>query len=313
MAVKLRLVAMRAGCALLVFTVSLVALHAQTAEVGAISGTVVDSTGAVLPGVTVVLSNPGTIGGNRQVITDDRGVYQFTRLVPSSTYSVRAELSGFRPFVRDGLVVVASATVRADIRLEVGSMTDAITVSGQVPLLDTTTTANQTVLSRETLDTFTTTTTIWWIGRDRAERGDEPIRRRRVRIAQPVSRQRSWQPLAGQRLPCRRTGYDESFGHDVSDLLRRRHVRGNQLHDRLGGAPSTKKSGLVYNLVSKTGTNKFRGWASFTGTDRHFNAANLSAQQEADLIASVPPESAGGKPRIRAERAVADLLDISLG
>ena len=41
--------------------------------VGAIGGTVVDASGAVLPGVTVTLSNPGTIGGNQEVVTDERG------------------------------------------------------------------------------------------------------------------------------------------------------------------------------------------------------------------------------------------------
>src|SRR5262245_37532448 len=54
---------------------------------GTISGTVQDASGAVIPGVTVHVSNPGTIGGNQQVITNERGAYQFTRLVPGS-YSV---------------------------------------------------------------------------------------------------------------------------------------------------------------------------------------------------------------------------------
>src|SRR5258708_10217365 len=129
-------------------------------DVGAISGTVTDSTGAVLPGVTVVLSNPGTIGGNQQAVTDERGVYQFTKLVPSGTYSVRAELEGFRAIVRDRIVVNAAVTVRADLKLDVGSMSDAITVSGQVPLLDTTSTFSQTVLYHATLHPLPTINTI---------------------------------------------------------------------------------------------------------------------------------------------------------
>jgi uncharacterized membrane protein len=63
---------------------------------GTIGGTVVDTSGAVLPGVSVTLSNPGTIGGNQVTVTDARGVYQFPRLVPGR-YSVRGELTGFRP------------------------------------------------------------------------------------------------------------------------------------------------------------------------------------------------------------------------
>ena len=69
---------------------------ASAQGVGGIGGTVSDQSGAVLPGVTVTLSNPlGTIGGNQETVTDERGAFQFVRLVPG-TYTVRAELSGFR-------------------------------------------------------------------------------------------------------------------------------------------------------------------------------------------------------------------------
>src|SRR5580698_4815119 len=69
-------------------------LPATAQGVGAIGGTVSDASGAVLPGATVTLSNPGTIGGNQEGITNERGAYQFVRLVPGR-YSVKAELPGF--------------------------------------------------------------------------------------------------------------------------------------------------------------------------------------------------------------------------
>ena len=56
---------------------------------GAITGTAQDATGGVLPGVTIVLLNPGTVGGDQRTVTDERGGYQFNRLVPA-TYGVRA-------------------------------------------------------------------------------------------------------------------------------------------------------------------------------------------------------------------------------
>ena len=68
---------------------------------GAVSGTATDASGAVLPGVTVTLSNPGTIGGNQVAVTDARGGYQFPRLVPGR-YSVKGELVGFRAYVVEG-------------------------------------------------------------------------------------------------------------------------------------------------------------------------------------------------------------------
>ena len=69
--------------------------------VGGIGGTIADKSGAVLPGATVTLASPrGTIGSNQAAVTDERGTFQFTRLVPGA-YNVKAELAGFTlPFKR---------------------------------------------------------------------------------------------------------------------------------------------------------------------------------------------------------------------
>ena len=133
--------------------------------VGAIGGTVVDSSGGALPGVTVALSSAeGTVGGTRDVITDERGTYQFLRLVPG-TYAVKAELQGFRRATQDTIVVNADVTARVDLKMEVGSMEENITVSGQSPLIDTTSALNQTVLTRTELDALPNRVNIWSIAR----------------------------------------------------------------------------------------------------------------------------------------------------
>src|SRR5438034_11381008 len=105
---------------------------------GTIAGTIQDTSGAVIPGVGVTLSSPGIIGGNQSAVTSEGGTYRFTRLVPG-TYSVRAELTGFRSAERGGIIVNADVTVRTDLTLEVGNFSDAVTVTGETPLLDTTT------------------------------------------------------------------------------------------------------------------------------------------------------------------------------
>src|SRR5262245_12438349 len=128
--------------------------------VGALGGTVVDSSGAVLPGATVSLVNPGTIGGTQQTVSDERGAYLFTRLVPGR-YNVRAELSGFRPMVQENIVVNADATARVDLKLELGNVQESLTVSGQAPLLDTTSALNQTVMERQVLDVLPGTNDLW--------------------------------------------------------------------------------------------------------------------------------------------------------
>src|SRR5262249_2941551 len=95
------------------------AVPAMAQGVGAIGGTVTDASGAVMPGVTVTLSNPrGSIGGNQEAVTDARGAFQFLRLVPG-TYTVKAELEGFRTAVLENIVVNADVTARVDLKLEI--------------------------------------------------------------------------------------------------------------------------------------------------------------------------------------------------
>src|SRR4051812_6138083 len=106
--------------------------------VGAINGRVMDGSGAVLPGATVTLtSDQGTVGGSQESVADERGTYQFLRLVPG-TYRVRAQLAGFRTVTQPNIVVNADTTARADLRLELGAVEESVTVTASAPLLDTT-------------------------------------------------------------------------------------------------------------------------------------------------------------------------------
>src|SRR5262245_44153004 len=131
------------------FVLTLHTVPAAAQGLRAIGGTLRDAPSPVLPGASVSLTSAGgTIGGNQETLSDVRGTYQFTRLVPGR-YSVKTELTGFRPAVQDGIVVDADATTRVDLKLEVGQLEEGIIVKGESPLIDTTSALNQTVLSRE--------------------------------------------------------------------------------------------------------------------------------------------------------------------
>src|SRR5882672_4452680 len=132
--------------------------------VGAIGGTITDSSGAVLPGASVTLSNPGTIGGNQETVTDGRGAFQFLRLVPG-TYAVKAELAGFRATILDKLVVNADVTVRVDLKLDIGTLEEGVIVKGESPLLDTTSALKQVVLPREVLNAMPNRVDVWSVAR----------------------------------------------------------------------------------------------------------------------------------------------------
>jgi hypothetical protein len=102
---------------------------------GTIEGTVADSTGGVLPGVTVTVTNAST-GVEQHVVTDEAGRYRVLYLNPG-TYTVSAEISGFKKFVRlDNDVRVAEIT-RVDVTLEAGGVTETVSVTAERSLLNT--------------------------------------------------------------------------------------------------------------------------------------------------------------------------------
>ncbi|HUK32850.1 MAG TPA: carboxypeptidase-like regulatory domain-containing protein, partial [Vicinamibacterales bacterium] len=101
-----------------------------------IAGVVKDSTGGVLPGVSVEASSPALIEKARTAVTDGQGAYDITDLRPG-VYTVTFTLQGFATVRRDGIELAASfiATVNAELR--VGEVAETLTVTGEAPMVDT--------------------------------------------------------------------------------------------------------------------------------------------------------------------------------
>ncbi len=108
---------------------------AQTAATGNVEGVVTDPSGAVLPGVTVVVRNLGT-NATRQAITDEGGRYRATALQPG-TYEVTATLSGFDAQPLTDIPVLVGQTIAIDIRMRTAGVTETVTVTGESPMIDT--------------------------------------------------------------------------------------------------------------------------------------------------------------------------------
>jgi hypothetical protein len=116
-----------------------------------ITGAVKDTSGAVLPGVTVEAASPVLIEKARTVVTDSNGRYQIVDLRPG-TYVVTFTLAGFNTFRRDGVVLAGTAALTVDADLRVGSLEETITVTGEAPVVDTHTLTRQQVLSSDVVD-----------------------------------------------------------------------------------------------------------------------------------------------------------------
>jgi hypothetical protein len=283
---------------------------ASAQGVGAITGSVTDSSGAVLPGVTVSLLNPGLIGGTQTTTTDERGGYLFVRLVPGR-YNVRADLSGFRPVVQENIVVNADVTARADLKLDVGNVQESITVSGQSPLLDTTSALNQAVIDRQVLDVLPGTNDIWGVARlvpsitmnKYDVGGSESFQQSKVTVHGSNPDGESQYQIDGMNIDASvgATGnvtmyYDPFMFEEIN-------------YQTSNGSAETARGGIVYNMVPKTGTNVLRGAFIANGSNQNFQSDNITPELRKDLLAAVPPKALAANPDINPTAQILHIFD----
>lgn len=147
-------VAWRLGCVLCLLPA---VVFAQS---GTIAGTVKDTTGALLPGVTVEAESPALIEKVRTTITDSQGEYKIVDLRPG-TYTVTFSLSGFSVIKREGIELTSSMTANVTAELRVGGLEETITVSGQSPVVDVQSANQYRAITRTQLDDVPTSRN-WW-------------------------------------------------------------------------------------------------------------------------------------------------------
>ena len=123
------------ACLLSLLTVAMAAPLGAQIGAGALGGDVVDQAGAAVPGATVTVVAMGT-NLTRTAVTNQDGAYRVPGL-PPGVYQVRVERDGFRPLARDGIRLATGETIRVDLQLAVGGLTEAVTVTADAPLLRT--------------------------------------------------------------------------------------------------------------------------------------------------------------------------------
>jgi len=121
-------------------------LPASVYAQSSLAGVARDTSGAVLPGVTVEASSPALIEKVRSVVTDTAGQYKIVDLRPG-TYTLTFTLTGFSVFKREGIELTGSGTVTINADMKVGALEETITVSGETPVVDVQNAARSEVLS----------------------------------------------------------------------------------------------------------------------------------------------------------------------
>jgi hypothetical protein len=149
---------------LLLLVLSLLALLPTAASAqSAFSGVVRDTSGAVLPGVSVEAASPVLIEKTRTVVTDEQGRYTITDLRPG-TYKLSFTLAGFATFVRDGVELAGNTTAPINAEMKVGALEESVTVSGQSPLVDVQNAQRTQVVERDVIDALPTTRNMQSVG-----------------------------------------------------------------------------------------------------------------------------------------------------
>lgn len=289
---------------LLILCWTLLPSPARAQGLGSLGGIVTDESGAVLPGVTVTLSNPGVIGADQSTVSDGQGEYQFTHLVPGA-YSVKGELQGFQSMIQRDITVNGDRTSRADLKLGLGNLEETITVAGQSPLLDTKSATQQTVMTREVLDSLPTGSDVWSI----------------ARLTPSVHMSKydvGGREMFGQSGASAHGSFErETFvdGMDLNQYGGTYYVDSfsfEELNMQTANVPAERSTGgVVWNFVTKTGTNSFRGTGMFSGmTHECCESNNISPEQEAILLAGVPAYALAANPNPRLGSSVEHMFDL---
>src|SRR5687768_13109871 len=114
----------------------------------ALTGTVRDASGGVLPGVTVEASSPALIEKVRTAVTDDTGQYRIIDL-RAGTYTLSFSLPGFTLVRRENIALSGSQTLTIPIEMRVGAIQETVTVTGETPVVDVQSARREVVIDRD--------------------------------------------------------------------------------------------------------------------------------------------------------------------
>ena len=263
---------MRLGVKALAVAALIILIPAGARAQAVIAGSVRDTSGAVLPGVTVEASSPALIEKVRTSISDSSGQYRVEDLRPG-VYKVTFTLPGFSTFEREGVELTGSFTATINAEMRVGNLQETVTVTGESPIVDVSSARRQTVINNEVLKAIPTVrsynalvvvvpgvvtntndvatgtaTTQFPIHGGRNNEGRMTIDGLNV-----------GNPPGGNQPP----GFSVDVGNSEEISF-----------TTSGGLGESETAGLVMNVVPKTGGNSIHGSAFYSGSGKNLQSDN---------------------------------------
>jgi hypothetical protein len=274
-------VVVRRTLALIVMTcLSVIGAGAQV-QTGNISVKAVDDQGAVMPGATVTITSP-VLPRALEGTTDTSGVFQVPGLNPG-TYTVKVALQGFQTLIREDVIVRQGQTVNLDVALKVGALAEAITVKGESPVVDTKSVGSRTNIDSALLESTPGGKDIWNILEYKApgvvvetpDVGGNQGGLQRSMSARGTPNAQNTQLLNGVNVndPAAQ-GF--SMNYYIPSAFENIQVSTGAQDISIG------TGGVLINMVTKSGTNQYRGEALQTYQGKRTQSRNV----DADLLAA---------------------------
>ena len=247
---------------------------AAQVQTGEIFGKVTDATGGVLPGVTVTIESPALITA-QSAVSADSGGYRFPNL-PIGTYTVKFELAGFRTLVRTDVVIQAGFNAEINSKLEVSSVQETVTVSGESPVVDTKSTTIGSNFNRDMLEKIPSARDPWVILEqtpgmvmDRQNVGGNQSGQQSSFLAHGSSANQMWN-IDGATITDMAAGGSPTY-YDFDSF--------EEIQIQTGGSDaSTEAGGVSINFVTKSGSNSLKGSARLYVTDQKFQSDNITQE-----------------------------------
>jgi hypothetical protein len=249
--------------------------HAQA--IGSIFGKVTDPSGGLLPGVTVTVTGPA-LQQPLVAVTGATGTYQFPS-VPIGTFTVTFELSGFKKASRANVVITTNFNAPIDQKLELGQVSEEMTVSAAAPVVDTKKTTTGAVFTKDVLENIPTARDPWQIiamapgvqlsSTGAFNVGGSGSGQQPTLNVYGTSGNVQWNLEGGSITDLSSNSSPSYYNFDSFEQIQ--VTTG-------GGDVSVQSSGLSINLVSKSGSNVFKGTAVYTFENDHMQANNVTPE-----------------------------------
>ncbi len=277
----------KCGVLAAVFAVAcLVALPVESWAQSAFAGVVRDSSGGVMPGVTVEAASPVLIEKVRTATTDENGAYRIVDLRPG-TYTLTFTLTGFNTQVREGVELPANFTATINIELSVGTLQESVTVSGAVPVVDVQSNTKQQVLTREVLSAVPTAGTVQGLGQLVVG-----VTLTTPDVGGSRAMQQAYFNVRGQGGAQTVTLVDGLMtnglmGDGAVLAYHNEAMTQEAVYQTAGGNAETLTGGVNMNLIPKDGGNQFHGGFKAFKSPESWQGDNLTADLIAKGVAAV--------------------------